>query len=130
MKYTVVGEHLVTQLKCGRLLTGGNVVDGIVETPDFEMAARMAEAAAKLVTGLRATDFTHAWCGARPATPDGMPIIDLVPGASNGWIATGHYRNGVLLSPITGQRVAEWINLGKRPADLEPCRLDRFGPAS
>jgi glycine oxidase len=70
----------------------------------------------------RAT-FIEARVGLRPATPDGLPLLG--PSADSDRIvyATGHYRNGVLLAPLTAHVVAEWILEGKKDSSLE-----RFGP--
>jgi glycine oxidase len=65
--------------------------------------------AAALVPQLRAAATQFDWAGLRPGTPDGLPIIGPVPGWANLVAATGHYRNGILLGPLTGRVVAEGI---------------------
>jgi len=64
--------------------------------------------ASGLVPQLKAATSHFAWAGLRPATPDGRPIIGPVPG-TNVVAATGHFRNGILLGPITGQWIARGI---------------------
>lgn len=74
-------------------------------------------------------DFTleETWWGYRPATPDEWPILG--PGlAANLTLATGHYRNGILLTPITAQLVAQAV-LGKPDPRLEAFSWQRFHPA-
>lgn len=73
-------------------------------------------------------DFGKAkpWCGLRPLTPDGLPIIGRHPSAENLVLATGHGHLGLALSPITGRLVAQ-IAAGEHPSfDIEPMRPDRF----
>jgi glycine oxidase len=68
----------------------------------------------------------ETWSGLRPATPDGLPILgpSAVPGV---WYATGHYRNGVLLAPITASIVRDLIVTGKARHPIEPYTPSRFG---
>ena len=71
----------------------------------------LAEAEA-LVPALGNQGFRGAWAGLRPDTPDHLPLVGPVPGIEGVVLAAGHYRNGVLLSPVTGRLVADGI-LGK-----------------
>lgn len=57
--------------------------------------------------------FGRAWAGLRPVSRDGLPWLGAVPGAEDLFVAAGHGRNGVLLSPITAERICEEM-LGKR----------------
>ncbi|PYZ92088.1 glycine oxidase ThiO [Salipaludibacillus keqinensis] len=52
----------------------------------------------------------HTWAGLRPATQDGFPLLGSLEGAPHIIFATGHYRNGILLSPKTGETVADLIS--------------------
>jgi glycine oxidase len=83
-------------------------------------------AAAELVPALDGAELVRNWSGLRPATPDGLPIIGRVPGYENVWVATGHFRNGILLSAITGQLMAQAITSGEVPARLQPFSPLRF----
>jgi glycine oxidase len=122
----VVGGYLVLQLRTGEIVTGGNLLESDNVTPDVELSARFAEAARDLIPRLRDVSFPRAWCGRRPATPDGLPIIDRAAGFDNLFLACGHYRNGVLLAPATGKLLSEWI-LSDTPApELAPFRAGRF----
>jgi glycine oxidase len=63
--------------------------------------------------------------GLRPGSPDNAPIIG--PTAVDGLVlATGHYRNGILLTPITADAVAELLSAGALPADVRPFAPSRF----
>ncbi|MEV8544224.1 FAD-dependent oxidoreductase [Streptomyces sp. NPDC051572] len=67
------------------------------------------------------------WVGGRPFLPDGLPVIDRVPGHDNAFAATGHGMLGVTLGPVTGHRLAEYVRTGRRPETLTPFRFGR-GP--
>jgi glycine oxidase len=67
----------------------------------------------------------EAWTGLRPGSPDDLPILGAcdLPGS---YAATGHFRNGILLAPITAVAMRELIE-GKRPCvDLRPFAPSRF----
>jgi glycine oxidase len=64
----------------------------------------------------------ETWAGLRPDSPDHLPILG--PADVQGLvIATGHFRSGVLLTPITAKLVREWITLGNVGTEWE-----RFSP--
>ncbi|MCC2671579.1 MAG: thiO [Armatimonadetes bacterium] len=88
--------------------------------------AGLISAAAEIVPALGGCTFRHAWCGLRPDTPDHLPVIGPVPGVSEVILAAGHYRNGVLLSPVTGKAVADWIVRKDLPHALHPYLPDRL----
>jgi glycine oxidase len=96
-------------------LNGTVVVGATEERTGFDRrvtasaVAGLIEAAARAVPALADSTFLQAWSGLRPDTPDHLPVIGPVPGAQGVVLAAGHYRNGVLLSPFTGQAVADWI---------------------
>ncbi len=71
-------------------------------------------------------EHEEPWCGLRPVTPDGLPIIDRAPGVGNLIIATGHAMLGYTQSPITGKLVAELANGLAPSVPLEAFRLSRF----
>lgn len=69
------------------------------------------------------------WWGFRPGTPDGAPLLGAGP-VQGVWLATGHYRNGVLLAAISAELLADAIGAdpSASPAALAPFRWQRFGP--
>ena len=67
---------------------------------------------------------TETWAGLRPSTPDGRPILEQVDSAV--WVAAGHHRNGILLTPWTAQAMCRWIADGERPAEQKLFSLQRF----
>lgn len=126
LRGAVGGRFLVLQLRSGEIVTGGNLLESESITPDPNLSSGIAEAARDLIPQLRDVVFTRAWCGRRPTTPDGLPVIDRVPGFDNLFLAGGHFRNGMLLAPATGKLLSEWISTDTAPAELAPFKADRF----
>jgi glycine oxidase len=81
---------------------------------------------APLVGGLR---FRRAWAGLRPDTADHRPILGY-GSVSNLVLATGHFRNGILLAPITAQLISELVLTGSSSVSLDPYGPGRFAPVS
>jgi glycine oxidase len=79
-----------------------------------------------LIPALRSAKQRRAWSGLRPASPDGMPIMGRVLGWDNAWVSTGHFRNGILLAPISGLLMAKSILAGKPEAQLVTFDPSRF----
>ena len=70
---------------------------------------------------------TEAWMGARPCTPDMLPILGPAPRHRNLWFAFGHAHHGLTLGPVTGRLMAELVT-GEAPfVDPAPYRAERFG---
>lgn len=126
LKSCVAGRFLIAQLSSGEIITGPNVSESDVLTPDPQLSAEFAAAARDLVPALRDVPFTRAWCGIRPGSPDGLPILDRAPFAENLWLACGHFRNGMLLAPASGKLLSEWMLQGTRPDILVPFGAGRF----
>jgi len=82
-------------------------------------------AARKLVPALASRPMLAVWAGFRPWTPDELPYLGPVPGTPGLYIASGHFRNGILLAPVTGQLMAELLRNEKPSLALSPFRLDR-----
>jgi glycine oxidase len=87
---------------------------------------RLRSGANALVPGLAFARQRSAWAGLRPGTPDGLPVLGRLPGWENVWVATGHFRNGILLAPITGQIIADALISGRMAPGLEPFSPIRF----
>ncbi|MBV9581834.1 MAG: FAD-binding oxidoreductase [Chloroflexi bacterium] len=110
----------------GRILVGGTLDVG-----DSERVVRPGVTAGmwrELVAAWPALDgvpVEYTWACFRPAHADHLPIVDRLPGLSNAWLTTGHYKTGILMAPATGQALADWINTGAAPADMAPFRLSR-----
>jgi glycine oxidase len=98
----------------GRVTIGATIEHvGFDETVQEVSIRRMAEAALSLLPEAEAPPGMDMWAGLRPGTPDGLPILG-VAAKENCWHATGHYRDGILLGPVTG-RVMTQAMLGEVP---------------
>jgi glycine oxidase len=80
----------------------------------------------ELVPQLRHAREHFSWAGLRPGSPDGLPMLGALPGWENVTVATGHFRNGILLAPVTGELIAQTIADGRAPAALAPFDPARF----
>jgi D-amino-acid dehydrogenase len=67
------------------------------------------------------------WCGLRPCTPDGLPVIGPVPGVLGAYVATGHAMLGLTLGPVTGMLIADLVVDGVAGLPTGAFRADRFG---
>src|SRR3990172_7515937 len=81
---------------------------------------QVRRAAFELVPQLRHAGEHFSWAGLRPGSADGLPIMGPLPGWENVTVATGHFRNGILLAPITGQLIAQAIIDGRPGEALAP----------
>ena len=112
----------------------GTVIVGATQEPEAGFDARntlgglayLAAAGRRLVPELTEATFLRAWAGLRPGSADGWPILGPLPDRPEVLLATGHFRNGILLSGITGRIIADLICRGSTELDLEPFRPDRF----
>ncbi len=87
---------------------------------------QVRRAAFELVPQLRHAREHFSWFGLRPGSPDGLPIMGALPGWENATVATGHFRNGILLAPITGELIAQAIVEGRPSEALAPFDPARF----
>ena len=72
--------------------------------------------------------ISETWAGLRPRSPDGLPILGEDPSVSGLIYATGHYRNGILLAPITAKIISELVLKGESTIKLAPFSVARFNP--
>ncbi|MFD7000086.1 glycine oxidase ThiO [Streptomyces mirabilis] len=82
----------------------------------------------ELVPGITELPLTETGAGLRPGSPDNAPLLG--PTALDGLLlATGHYRNGVLLTPVTGDAMAQVLTTGELPEEARPFTPGRFSTA-
>jgi len=104
----------------GRLLVGSTVeLVGFREGATAGVVRDLLAAAIRLVPALHNATVRRTWAGFRPKTHDNAPLIGTV-GIEGLVVATGHFRNGVLLAPITGEIVAALLTGGEPPVDIAP----------
>ncbi len=110
----------------GRILIGATVEDaGFDKRVDPATIQRMHQAAADLAPDLGEAKMLEAWAGLRPGTPDDLPIMGAtsIPGY---FAATGHFRDGILLAPITAQIMTQVIRGADPGFDIVPFSPLRF----
>ena len=109
----------------GRILIGATVEDaGFNKRTDSETIHRLHQAALRLLPRLAEARILEDWAGLRPGTPDDLPILGATstPGY---FVATGHYRNGILLAPVTAEAMTQVIT-GTPAYDLSAFSPQRF----
>jgi glycine oxidase len=118
---------VATQIESARLLAGGTLDVGD-EGPGIQREI-IESIMSDLVAALPAAEglgVDYQWCCFRPRHPDGRPVIDQVPGLSNAWLTSGHFRTGILNAPATAAVLARWITAGQPPAEPGTWSATRF----
>ena len=104
----------------GTVLVGATMEEAGFDERNTVTAVRaLLEAASTLVPALSDATFVDARSGLRPATPDGLPIIGPSASSDRLFYATGHFRNGVLLAPLTARIVADLMLDRRAVPELE-----------
>jgi glycine oxidase len=110
----------------GRIVAGSTLEDvGFDKSLTAGGIRKILDAAIELVPKIADAQIVETWAGLRPGSPDNLPIIG--PTDIEGlFIATGHYRNGILLAPVTAKIVRDWIRNGQMPTSAEIFSPLRF----
>ncbi len=110
----------------GRLLIGATVEEMGFD-PSLTAGGMMdlLRDAWELLPGIYDLPLVESWVGFRPASRDDAPILGATSMAGL-VMATGHHRNGILLTPITARTIADYVLSGETPAAILPFSLDRF----
>ncbi len=110
----------------GRIVAGSTTEEaGFEKQVTAAGISQILDAALELCPELAGAEVVETWAGLRPGTPDALPILG--PTETEGLIvATGHYRNGILLAPITAKLVREWITTGRPNFDAKNFSPLRF----
>jgi glycine oxidase len=110
----------------GRTLVGSTLEEaGYDKRTDADTIRRLHQAAIELVPGLRQARVLEAWAGLRPGTPDDLPILGRME-ADGYYIAAGHFRDGILLAPVTAHTMAQIIAGEEPDCDLSAFSAERF----
>ncbi|HVG28548.1 MAG TPA: FAD-dependent oxidoreductase [Pyrinomonadaceae bacterium] len=111
----------------GRLLAGTTTERAGFDksiTAEGRRAIRLC--AEEIAPGVSGLEIVDEWAGLRPRADDELPVLGASREIENLFYATGHYRNGILLAPLTGALVAEMVMSGATPAPLAPFSPARF----
>lgn len=109
-----------------RLTTGAEFARH--DAPKTPVQLDRAEAVARAIFPLGERLDPEPWMGARPCTPDMMPIIGKAPRHDGLWFAFGHAHHGLTLGPVTGRVLAELITGEKPFIDISAYAPGRFAP--
>jgi glycine oxidase len=119
------GCYIVPRLD-GTLTIGATQEEiGFNKKTSLSAVSLLHQKASAIVPSLSEVEFVSTWAGLRPGTPDGLPYIGQLSDAPGLTIATGHFRNGILLAPITGQLVTELLTGQPLSIGLEPYSPER-----
>lgn len=111
----------------GNLLIGSTrEFVGFDKRTTYEGISDIAESAITMVPKLKNINIIRTFAGLRPYTSDGLPILGKVKGLDGFIMAAGHEGDGIALSPITGELIAELIVNGDTNFSLEEFKLERF----
>jgi len=111
----------------GRVVIGSTLEEaGFEKRTEVNTIQQLFHAALEIAPGLAQAKRHEDWAGLRPGTPDEMPILGETE-VQGYFVATGHFRDGILLAPITA-RVMTDVIMGKPPAydlgNFSPARFD------
>lgn len=99
---------------------------GIDTTLSRQRVDAMRRNVGRYLSGWEGGGPAAEWSGMRPITPDGLPVLGLVPNSANVYVATGHGMLGVTLAPASGVAIADLMHSGTTGVDLRPFDPARF----
>jgi glycine oxidase len=118
--------YLVPRLS-GECLFGATVEEGAVDRDvTMDGLARLMEELYETAPGVGRLRFLRAWAGLRPATEDGLPVVGPWPGLPGLFVATGHFRSGILQMPATARMIRDYVVEGHCMWPLAALRPDRL----
>jgi glycine oxidase len=111
----------------------GRVLVGSTEEPEAGFEKRTTDAgvcglrqfAEGIVPALAGASVEKTWAGLRPGTSDGLPFLGRLPGSDNAYVATGHFRAGIQLSPGTARVMSDLLSLQPSSLSIDAFRVDR-----
>lgn len=110
----------------GRVVIGATVEErGFDDRVSRVEVDALVATAVDIVPALAGAEVIERWAGLRPGTPDSLPVIGADPELEGLVYATGHYRNGILLAPLTAACVTALVTGRPNPRDLSPFAPDR-----
>ncbi len=120
------GKRYLVPRGDGRVLVGSTEEDaGFAPVTTASAIADLLTFATSLVPELARAEVERCWAGLRPGSPDGKPFLGVVPGVDNLFVAAGHFRAGLQLSPATASVMKELLLDEKPTIALDDFRLDR-----
>lgn len=125
---------VIDPLGTGQFLIGGTREDSDAgQSNDLAAVSRILADAVSLVPGLSHVRLLRAFAGVRTAVADGLPLVGVLPGLRNAYLATGFEGDGICLGPVAGRAIAR-LACGKHPdldiAAFDPSRFSSIGVAA
>jgi glycine oxidase len=124
----IYGRHMyLVPRPEGETLIGATVEDvGFRKEVTLEGLEELVQAGRHIAPGLMDQPVLRTWAGLRPGSPDGLPLVGPVEGIPGLILAVGHYRNGILLGPLTGVLLRQWLVEQVQSPHLDLLRPSRF----
>ena len=111
----------------GRVLAGSTAERvGFEKSVTDEGMNAIKSMALEIAPSVAGLPLVSSWAGFRPRAADGLPVLGPCEGIEGLFYATGHYRNGILLAPVTGELIAKAIINGESSSLLRPFSPGRF----
>ncbi|WP_119679650.1 glycine oxidase ThiO [Indioceanicola profundi] len=128
-------RHVVWPPKCylvprlnGTLIVGATTEEkGWDESLTAGGVLALLEAAWRALPGIEELPIAEMWTGFRPGSRDDAPVLGPAPGVDGLVLATGHHRNGILLTPVTADSIAELVLTGRTADVIAGFGMGRFG---
>jgi glycine oxidase ThiO len=129
LQQVLFGEEIyIVPRQDGRIIIGATSEDvGFAPSNTLKGVKQLMTNAMRLFPPLQQFPLLETWWGFRPATPDELPILG-TSAAANLTLATGHYRNGILLTPITAKSIADLVWHQQADNLLSSFNWQRFDP--
>jgi glycine oxidase len=124
----IYGRHMyLVPRPDGETLVGATVEDvGFRKEVTLEGLEELIQAGRHIAPGMMGQPVIRTWAGLRPGSPDGLPLVGPVAGQPGLILAVGHHRNGILLGPMTGVLVKQWLVDHVQSPHLDLLRPERF----
>jgi glycine oxidase len=120
------GARYIVPRPDGRVLIGSTEENaGFLKQTTAAAIGDLLRFGIALVPTLANAPVERTWAGLRPGSPDGLPYLGRVPGHNNLYVAAGHFRAGIQLSPASGKVMKELLLGQPLSLPLEPFQLDR-----
>jgi glycine oxidase len=122
-----VGHGYLVPRRDGTIYAGATMEEaGYDRRVTLDGLREVLEMARAIVPALADAEVIGSGAGLRPGSADGLPILGAIPGVDNLYTATGHFRNGVLMSLITARLMTELMLHGEPSMSLAPFSPRRF----